>query len=73
LVELAEIVEVVDVIAVAFGGGSLATWWKPDGVDANSLQFRDGANETLIVFVVGWDVPFEGLKEGVVFGRGFLF
>jgi hypothetical protein len=73
LVELTEIVEVVDVIAVAFGGGSLATRRKPDVVDADGLQCRDGANETLIVFIIGWDVPFEGLEEGIVFGRGFLF
>jgi hypothetical protein len=72
LVELSDIVEVIYVVAVAVGAACFAARRQPDVVDADGLEFGDGADQTLPVFAVGGDVPFEALEQGVVLRRGFL-
>jgi hypothetical protein len=37
LIELAQVIQVIDVEANALGVGGFAAWGKPDVVDANSL------------------------------------
>ena len=73
LVKLANVVEIVDVVAIglfartAFAGGR-----DPDAVDADCFEAREGFAETFPVGLVGGDVPFESLEEAAVVGRGFL-
>ena len=68
-VELAEVVEVVDVVAVAGRRGGFASGRHPDVVDAGGFEGGHGRRETRPVLVVVWDVPFETLHHGHVFGR----
>jgi len=73
LVEFTEVVEIVDIVANALGISGFATRRQPDVADTNSLEFGDLLGQAFPVLMVVWDVPFEALKEGFVFGRGFLF
>jgi hypothetical protein len=72
LFEFPKIVQIVDVVAVAGLRGGFASGWDPDVVDAGGFEVWDGGEETLPVFVVIWDVPFEGLHHCHVFRRWFL-
>jgi hypothetical protein len=72
LVELAQVVQVVDVIAVALWAGGFAAGREPDVLDADGGELGDFGNQALPVLVVGGNVPLEALEEGVVLRRGLL-
>jgi hypothetical protein len=72
LVKLAQVVQVVDVIAVALWAGGFAAGGKPDVLDADGGELGDFGYQALPVLVVGGDVPLEALEEGVVLRRGLL-
>ncbi len=67
LVELAHIVEIVNVVAVGFGAASaFACGRQPDIVDANALEVLQDILQPDVVLLVCWDVPFKALKEAEV-------
>jgi hypothetical protein len=72
LVKLAQVIQVVDVVAVALGAGGFAAGGKPDVLDTDGGEFGDFGNQSLPVLVVGGDIPLEALEEGVVLWRGLL-
>jgi hypothetical protein len=72
LVELAQVIEVVDIVAVAAGARRFAARWDPHVVDTYGLEAVDGVSEALPVLVVVGDVPLEGLQHGAVGGGGLL-
>lgn len=68
MVKLAEVVEVVDVVAVGLvAAGGLAGRREPDVVDADGLEGVELGPQALPVGAVGGDVPLEALEEAVVF------
>ena len=73
MVEFAEIVEVVNVIANALGISGFAARWKPYVADADGLELRDLLGEAFPVLVVVRNIPFKALEKGFVFGCRFLF
>lgn len=52
LLELAEVVQVIDVVAVARAGAAFTAGWEPDVVDADAVEIGERFAETLPVFVV---------------------
>jgi hypothetical protein len=72
LVELAQVVQIIDVVSVAFGAGSFATWRKPDVPDTNGCKLWNLGNQALPVLLISRDVPLEALEEGVVLRCWFL-
>ena len=67
LLELAQVVQVVDVIAIAFGSRGLAAGRQPNGVDANGFENRNDFGDSLPMLLIGGDIPFESLEHGFVF------
>lgn len=67
LLEFPEVVDVVDVVPVAVRGGGFTSGGNPDVVDAELLELGDLFLQTDPVFLVGWDVPLEGLHHGHIF------
>lgn len=71
-VELAEVVEIVDVIAIAGRARGFATGRNPYIVDTGALQVRKGPLKAIPVLMVIRDIPFkacEGLRINFVLPR----
>lgn len=66
LLELAQIVQIVDVVTVAGMPARLAGGRDPQAGDAEGLQAGQGSLETTPVRVVGRDIPLEALEHGLV-------
>lgn len=72
LVELAQVVKVVDIVAIARWRGGFASRRNPHVIDADGFELRKLVVETDPMLVIVWDVPFESLHHRHVLWRGFL-
>lgn len=72
LVEFAEVVEIVDVVAVAVGRAGFATRRQPDIGDTNVLVCGHRIVQAGIVLAISRDIPLKALKQSVVLGSRFF-
>ena len=72
LIKFPDVVQIVDIIAIALCSAlGFAARGQPDVVDANRLERGDGGEQSFVMRLVGWDVPFEALEKDRIWWGGF--
>ena len=64
LIELAQVIQIIDIVAVARGRGSFASGRDPDVVDTGSFELGDVVVEPNPMLMVVRNIPFKALHHG---------
>lgn len=70
MLELAKVVKIVDIVAVALGRRSLTAGREPDRSYTDGGEARERFRKAFPVGIVGGNIPLETLEKSIIFGGG---